>query len=208
MIEKYIPKIDDIAKAALNARTNELTDDGAYSNHRRNLIVPETHWNEEILSNVIASLPIEIEDDLRKQLIQAAKNTNYKSYYELNLSDLDDKDCLTRILEKFKHFEEIQTYAFLKLEKGANVWPHTDPNRHVNIYIPLYPEDEDYQPLEIYYNNKIYGIPKNTNKVYVWNTRILHAVINNCEYDRYNLQLSLYIPYKDFYEKYKDIINV
>jgi hypothetical protein len=62
--------------------------------------------------------------------------------------------------------------------------------------------------LEIYYNNKIYGIPKNTKKVYIWNTRILHAVINNCEYDRYNLQLSVYIPYTDFYQKYKDVIDV
>ena len=206
-MEKYIPKIDDLAKAALEARTNKLTDDGIYSNHRRNLIVPEVEWTEEINSNVIASLPIEIEDDLREQLIQIAKRTDYKSYYELNLSDLSDSDCLNRIISKFGAFEEIQTYAFLKLEKGANVWPHADPNRHVNIYIPLYPEDEDYQPLEIYYNNKIYGIPKNTKKVYVWNTRILHAVINNCEYDRYNLQLSLYIPYTEFYAKYRNIIH-
>jgi|TARA_R110002153_G_scaffold139193_2_gene289829 hypothetical protein len=207
-MDKYVPKIDDIAKAALNARTNELTDDGAYSNHRRNLIVSESNWDENICSNVISTLPFEIEEDLRQELIQTAKNTNYKSYYELNLSDLDDKDCLKRIVDKFKVFEEIQTYAFLKLNKGTNVWPHADPNRYVNIYIPLYPEGQDYQPLEIYYNNKIYGISKNTKKVYVWNTRILHAVINNCEYDRYNLQLSLYIPYQEFYEKYKDIINV
>jgi len=207
-MDKYVPKIDDIAKAALNARTNELTDDGAYSNHRRNLIVSESNWDENICSNVISTLPFEIEEDLRQELIQTAKNTNYKSYYELNLSDLDDKDCLKRIVDKFKVFEEIQTYAFLKLNKGTNVWPHADPNRYVNIYIPLYPEGRDYQPLEIYYNNKIYGISKNTKKVYVWNTRILHAVINNCEYDRYNLQLSLYIPYQEFYEKYKDIINV
>lgn len=206
-MEKYIPKIDDLAKAALEARTNELTDDGVYSNHRRNLIIPEAEWTEEINSNVIASLPIEIEDDLRAQLIQVAKRTDYKSYYELNLSDLLDSDCLNRIVSKFGAFEEIQTYAFLKLEKGANIWPHSDPNRHVNIYIPLYPEGNDYQPLEIYYNNKIYGIPKNTNKVYAWNTRILHGVINNCEYDRYNLQLSIYIPYVDFFQKYKDIID-
>lgn len=206
-MEKYIPKIDDLAKAALKARTNELTDDGVYSNHRRNLIVPQKDWHEDIKKNVIAELPIVIEDDLRQELIEIAQQTNYKSYYELNLSDLSKPDVLNRIIEKFAVFEEIQTYAFLKLEKGANVWPHADPNRYVNIYIPLYPEDEDYQPLEIYYNNKIYGIPKNTKKVYIWNTRILHAVINNCDYDRYNLQLSVYIPYTEFYEKYKDFIN-
>ena len=207
-MEKYIPKIDDIAKASLEAKDNELSDDGIYSNHRRNLIVPESEWTEEINSNVISTLPIEIEDDLRQNLIEIAKRTNYKSYYRLNISDLSDSECLNRIIDKFKAFEEIQIYAFLKLEKGSNIWPHADPNRHVNIYIPLYPEGEDYQPLEIYYNNKIYGIPKNTKKVYVWNTRILHGVINDSAYDRYNLQLSLYIPYTDFYKKYKDIINV
>ena len=100
-MDKYVPKIDDIAKAALNARTNELTDDGAYSNHRRNLIVSESNWDENICSNVISTLPFEIEEDLRQELIQTAKNTNYKSYYELNLSDLDDKDCLKRIVDKF-----------------------------------------------------------------------------------------------------------
>jgi len=206
-MEKYTPKISDSAKKLLNSESNILVDNGLYKDHRRNLIEPEYTWNEDVCANVISALPFEIEDDLRHQLIQIAKNTNYKSYYELNLSDLSDSNCLNRIVEKFKVFEEIQTYAFLKLEKGANVWPHADPNRHVNIYIPLYPEGEDYQPLEIYYKNKIYGIPKNTKKVYVWNTRILHAVINNCEYDRYNLQLSLYIPYTDFYTKYRNIIN-
>jgi hypothetical protein len=205
-MEKYIPKIDDFAKKALNARSNELTDDGVYSTHRRNVIVPEYDWDEDTRSNIISTLPITIEDDLRQQLIDIAQKTEYKTYYELNLSDLSDTYCLTKIIEKFSVFEEIQTYAFLKLEKGANVWPHSDPNRYVNIYIPLYPEDEDYQPLEIYHNNKIYGIPKNTKKVYIWNTRILHAVINNCPYDRYNLQLSVYIPYTDFYKKYKDVI--
>jgi hypothetical protein len=207
-MEKYIPKIDDLAKAALNARSNELSDDGVYSTHRRNVIVPEDNWNQDVKANVISTLPITIEDDLREELIKIAQQTAYKSYYELNLSDLSKPDVLNRIVKKFSMFEEIQTYAFLKLDKGANVWPHGDPNRHVNIYIPLYPEGEDYQPLEIYYNNKIYGIPKNTKKVYIWNTRILHAVINNCEYDRYNLQLSVYIPYTDFYQKYKDVINV
>jgi hypothetical protein len=207
-MEKYIPKIDDLAKAALNARSNELSDDGVYSTHRRNVIVPEDNWNQDVKANVISTLPITIEDDLREELIKIAQQTAYKSYYELNLSDLSKPDVLNRIVKKFSMFEEIQTYAFLKLDKGANVWPHGDPNRHVNIYSPLYPEGEDYQPLEIYYNNKIYGIPKNTKKVYIWNTRILHAVINNCEYDRYNLQLSVYIPYTDFYQKYKDVINV
>ena len=207
-MEKYIPKIDDLAKAALNARSNELSDDGVYSTHRRNVIVPEDNWNQDVKANVISTLPITIEDDLREELIKIAQQTAYKSYYELNLSDLSKPDVLNRIVKKFSMFEEIQTYAFLKLDKGANVWPHGDPNRHVNIYIPLYPEGEDYQPLEIYYNNKIYGIPKNTKKVYIWNTRILHAVINNCEYDRYNLQLSVYIPYTDFYQKYKDVIDV
>lgn len=207
-MEKYIPKIDDLAKAALNARANELSDDGVYSTHRRNVIVPENKWDQDVKQNVITTLPITIEDDLRQELIIIAQQTDYKSYYELNLSDLSKPDVLNRIVEKFAAFEEIQTYAFLKLEKGANVWPHADPNRYVNIYIPLYPEDEDYQPLEIYYNNKIYGIPKNTKKVYAWNTRILHGVINKCPYDRYNLQLSIYIPYTEFYQKYKGIIDV
>lgn len=206
-MEKYIPKIDDLAKAALNARSNELTDNGIYANHRRNVIVPEEQWEEEIRENVITTLPIIIEDSLREELIKLAQDTEYKSYYELNLSDISNKTVLERVVEKFSIFEEIQTYAFLKLQKGANVWPHGDPNRHVNIYIPLYPEGEDYQPLEIYYNNKIYGIPKNTGKVYIWNTRILHAVINNCPFDRYNLQLSVYIPYQEFYQKYKAFIN-
>jgi len=205
-MEKYIPKIDNFAKKALDARSNELTDDGVYSTHRRNVIVPECDWDEDVRANVISTLPITIENDLREKLIKIANSTEYKSYYELNLSDLEDTDVLQSIIKKFSIFEEIQTYAFLKLDKGANVWPHADPNRYVNIYIPLYPEDEDYQPLEIYYNNKIYGIPKNTKKVYIWNTRILHAVINNCPYDRYNLQLSVYIPYTDFYKKYKDVI--
>lgn len=207
-MEKYIPKIDDLAKQALNIRSNELTDDGVHSLHRRNVIVPESQWDNEIRSTVISTLPILIEDDLRQNLIDIAMNTDYKSYYELNFSDLVDSVCLNKILEKFSMFEEIQSYAFLKMLKGSHIYPHSDPNRHVNIYIPLYPEGEDYQPLEIYYNNKIYGIPKNTRKVYVWNTRILHSVINNCEYDRYNLQLSLYIPFKDFYKKYEDIIYV
>jgi hypothetical protein len=206
-MEKYIPKIDDFAKKALNARSNELSDDGVYATHRRNVIVPEEEWNEEIKSNVITTLPIVIEPDLRNKLIDLAHHTKYKSYYELNLSDLEDNETLKTIIDKFSIFEEIQTYAFLKLEKGSNVWPHADPNRYVNIYIPLYPENEEYQPLEIYYNNRIYGIARNTNKVYIWNTRILHAVINNCPHDRYNLQLSVYIPYTEFYKKYKDIIN-
>jgi hypothetical protein len=203
-MKKYTPEIKNFK----NKNTNKLLDDGVYSTHRRNLILPEDNWNEDVKANVISTLPITIEDDLREELIKIAKQTEYKSYYELNLSDLSNPDILNRIIEKFSMFEEIQTYAFLKLDKGANVWPHGDPNRYVNIYIPLYPEGEDYQPLEIYYNNKIYGISKNTKKVYIWNTRILHAVINNCEYDRYNLQLSVYIPYTEFYQKYKDIIDV
>jgi hypothetical protein len=197
-----------LQKIALTSQSKEFTDDGVYSTHRRNIIVPESDWDDDIRSNVITTLPIIIEDDLRYQLIELAKQADYNSYYKLNFSNLSNNPVLNRIIKKFSMFNEIQTYAFLKLNKGANIWPHGDPNRHVNIYIPLYPNDLDYQPLEIYYNNKIYGIPKNTKKVYIWNTRILHGVINNCDHDRFNLQLSVYIPYTEFYQKYKDFINV
>lgn len=205
MTEKYVPTLDDIAKDALKARTNVLTDDGKYSNARRNVL--EKEWTEEIRSNVITELPFTVPDDILQKLRDLAFVADYKSYYELKLCDIQQGDARDWIMQTFSPFEEIQTFAFLKLAKNSHVMPHADPNRYVNIYIPLYPLGDDYAPLEIYYNNKIYGIPCNTNKVYAWNTRILHGVMNKGDYERYNLQMSIYFPYTEWYEKYKDIIN-
>lgn len=196
-----------MAKYTPNVNGKTLKDDGVYSHHRRNVIVPEQNWDLHIRQNVITYLPIVIGQELRKKLIDLAINSSYDLYYDLNMLNIDNTELAKEIKTSFSKFEEINSITLLKLEKGANVWPHSDPNRHVNIYIPLYPDGDNYQPLEIYYNNKIYGIPKNTNKVYAWNTRILHGVINNCQYDRYNLQLSIYIPYVDFFQKYKDVID-
>lgn len=196
-----------MTKYTPNVNGKSLKDDGVYSHHRRNVIVPEQDWDLHIRQNVITHLPILIEQELRNQLVDLATNSCYETYYNLNMFSIDNTAAAIEIKKHFSMFEEVNSCTLLKLEKGANIWPHSDPNRHVNIYIPLYPEGNDYQPLEIYYNNKIYGIPKNTNKVYAWNTRILHGVINNCEYDRYNLQLSIYIPYVEFFQKYKDLID-
>jgi len=206
MTEKYVPTLDDIAKDALKARTNVLTDDGKYSNARRNVL--EKEWTEEIRSNVITELPFTVPDNILQKLRDLAFVADYKSYYELNLCDIQQGDARDWITQTFSPFEEIQTFAFLKLAKNSYIMPHADPNRYVNIYIPLYPLGDDYTPLEIYYNNKIYGIPYNTNKVYAWNTRILHGVMNKGAYERYNLQMSIYYPYSEWYEKYKEIINV
>ena len=50
MTEKYVPTLDDIAKDALKARTNVLTDDGKYSNARRNVL--EKEWTEDFVDQI------------------------------------------------------------------------------------------------------------------------------------------------------------
>ena len=204
-MEKYKPTIDDNAKLAIKAHSNTLTDNDKTQLERANVI--EQIWDDDIKSNVICELPITVPEEILLKLRELALKADYKSYFELNLCDLQEGDVKDWIVDTFLPYEEIQTYAFLKLEKHAYIWPHFDPNRHVNIYIPLIPEDTLYAPLEIYYKNKIYGIPVNTNKVYAWNTKMLHGVFNQ-NLDRYNLQMSIYIPYQEFYKKYRDIIDV
>lgn len=203
--EKYVPVIDELAKQALNAQSNILTDDGKYANSRCHIL--EDEWTEEIKSNVICELPFTIPEEVLAELRELAFAADYKSYYELNLCDIPDTPAANWIRKTFAPFEEIQTFAFMKLVAKGVIPPHADPNRHVNIYIPLYPDGEAYAPLEIYYDNKIYGIPTNTSKVYAWNTRLLHGVMNHRGGERYNLQMSIYFPYQEWYKKYKDLIN-
>ena len=196
-MERYIPNLK-------NGKT--LKDDGVYSQARSNVIVPESDWTNEIKENVITDISLTLSDDLRKEIVDIAKNVDYKRYYDLEMYDLNDS-IVAKLKKVFGIFEEINSFTILRLSKNSNIWPHADPNRSVNIYVPLYPKGAYYAPLEIYHNNKIYGVKENTNKTYIWNTQKLHCVINNTEYDRYNLQMSVYIPYKEFYMKYKDLIN-
>jgi hypothetical protein len=90
-----------LQKIALTSQSKEFTDDGVYSTHRRNIIVPESDWDDDIRSNVITTLPIIIEDDLRYQLIELAKQADYNSYYKLNFSNLSNNPVLNRIIKTF-----------------------------------------------------------------------------------------------------------
>jgi len=169
------------------------------------------NWTYDIKANAISKLKINIEESLWNDLSDLVLQLKYQYFYNnaLRVCDWPICDASLKLKEKFKVFEDdVERYVIMGQSANNHVYPHIDPVRSTAVYIPLLPRGDDYTPLELYYNNMIIGTPANNEPcVYAWNTKIPHSVFQ-FGMDRYNVQITFNLPYKEFFEKYKDLFDV
>lgn len=171
----------------------------------------DSDWTYDIKSNAISKLKIDIEEDLWNDLSDLVVQLEYKDFYSemLRLCEWPTCDATSKLKEKFKVFDDdVARYVIMGQFADKHVFPHVDPVRSTCVYMPLLPRGDDYTPLELYYNNKIIGTPTNDSPcVYAWNTKIPHAVYQ-FGMARYNVQVTINLPYNEFFEKYRELFDV
>lgn len=123
-------------------------------------------------------------------------------HYYGELSDSDKQDVpvvqmLNNMLgDKAKHFDSI---LFLKFNSNQGFMPHKDGGGGCRIYIPISPIGIEYSRLELYYANHIYYVyndgPKP--KISLFSQEVPHGIFNQGYPDRYNLQISSKLSYKE-----------
>lgn len=168
------------------------------------------NWPSSLKENALCPTNITIEQDLWNELSEIVQNLEYEDVHAvLNICFWPTCAATDKLKEKFAVFQEdIDKYLVLRNRPYESVYPHKDPVRGTSIYLPLLPRNEDYKPLEIYWDNFEYGIPPNDNPtVWIWNTKATHAVFNDKFY-RYNIQASINLPYNEVFVKYKDVFDI
>ncbi len=88
---------------------------------------------------------------------------------------------------------------FLKMETDQGFLPHKDGGGTTRLYIPVYPFGENYSRLEFYYNNQIYYVYNYIKPppVYLFSSRLIHAVYNYGYPKRMNLQINCKLSYSE-----------
>lgn len=82
--------------------------------------------------------------------------------------------------------------------------PHVDQTRHCAIYIPLV--QEEYTPMEIYHDDKIFRVRFVEGGMYAFNTKKVHSVFRHGKTaERIIFQVSLRCTYQEFYQKFKHL---
>lgn len=169
-------------------------------------------WTYDIKSNAVCKLKIDIEEDLWNALSELSPKLQYKEFSNASRlkicywPECDVTDILRAKFDIFK--EDIAEYIIMGQYADQHIFPHIDPIRETSIYIPLLPRGIEYTPLELYYNNDIVTLPPNDRPaVYAWNTKIPHSVFQ-FGVARYNVQMVSYMPYHEFFQKYKSKFDV
>ena len=140
-----------------------------------------------------------------EELCDVAESIDYLPFYDvLNVAFWPDVQVMNDVMEMFRPFADvIERGVFMRIDPGVTVYPHADPVRGTSIYMPLRPYGHDYAPLEVYWGSEGYGLPTHDSAtLWAWNTKAIHAVFNTRDVPRYNMQLSISVPYSEFYERY------
>ena len=159
----------------------------------------------EFKSHLACKMNVEFPQKLINDIMLVVKDRRYVSTGGLNVSDLP-KELHDRVSDTFSMFQEdVYATSIMMIKSNTNMYTHLDPVRNTSVYLQMSPIGEDYTPIELYANTRMYCIPlHNTPTVYGWNTKIPHAVFNKSKFDRYNLQLSSKMKYEEFFKKYKE----
>jgi len=167
-------------------------------------------WPQRVKQEAICPLKIDIEPELQLELYEIAQTLEYENVHRvLHICLWPDCAATQRLEEKFAVFgDDIFRRIVLRCEPYEIVYPHKDTVRGTSIYLPLGPSGAAFKPLEIYYDNEENGIPENHKPiVYAWNAKATHAVFNS-ESFRYNIQLSINLPYAEVFKKYNDLFDI
>lgn len=129
------------------------------------------------------------------------ENACHFNYYG-DLPDLNKKDIpvigmINDMLgSKAKHFDAI---IFLKFNSNQGFMPHKDGGGGCRIYIPISPIGMEYSRLEMYHENQIYYVYNEGPKprISLFSQEVPHALFNQGYPDRYNLQISSRLSYKE-----------
>ena len=164
--------------------------------HRRDWLTEE--WNDDVLQHVIRPLckiPFELVKPVQDEMI----HWEYPPFHSvLNVTRWVESDAVNALKDFFSKYKFIDDHIAFYSPPDHIIKPHRDPIRGAGIYIPMLPDD--YPPLEMYYNNEMLSTPLQTEDnfiAYLWNPQILHGVFN-MPCNRYNLQMSISIPYNDY----------
>lgn len=175
-------------------------------NRREWLQTQPADWPQEVKANAITPLyDFSLDPEIYDEVCDVAESIEYLPFYDvLNVAFWPDLPVMNDVMETFRPLADvIERGVFMRIDPGVTVYPHADPVRGTSVYVPLRPFGHDYAPLEVYWGSEGYGLPTHSQAtVWAWNTKAIHAVFNTRNVARYNMQLSLNIPYAEFYERY------
>lgn len=181
-----------------------------HKNRRELLISDVDQWPLSLKENAICKFKINVEQDLWNNFCEIAPTLSViRQQGALQMCLIPECEAFNKLKETFQEIKEDVYHWIVMRQNGDNhVFPHKDPPRDCAVYIPLMPRGEDYTPLEIYYEDKKYGIPPNDSPtVYAWNPKVTHAAYQFGQ-PRYNIQMSIGMSYREFFEKHKHLFDV
>jgi hypothetical protein len=166
-------------------------------------------WDKDVLDNVICPLTFPVTAKMQTDAYDVIKDLEFIQYSIINYASWPDSLPLNTIVPFFEHFADIARNPIICYNSPKEiVYPHHDVARGTSIYFPIWPSGNDYAPMEIYWNDKVFGLPPNNPPcMYAFNTQLLHAMFNNSFY-RYNIQISIDMPYQEVKEKYNDVFKI
>lgn len=162
--------------------------------------------SDDIKKTVMCKLKFQISEHLISQIQKAVPHLNYNEIGELKVTHFPKDNIFNEINKILNVFDDdVYARSVMRVDAKNNLLTHIDPIRKTSVYIPIYPNGDEYSPLEVYAHNQMYTTSIDRPAVYAWNTKIPHAVFNiRSNKDRYNLQLGSMLPYEQFFKKYNN----
>ena len=170
----------------------------------------KTEFSKKVRENAISIIEIKIDSNMYNNLLSLAKSLEYSDFYQpLGIALSPKNEIVEEVLDIFLPIRNyVISSHFTKILPNGILPPHVDNIRGTAIYLPLFQNDLTYSPFEIYFENEIYAITKNSKPCfYAWNSQLLHAVYNN-ENTRYNFQITIEKPYNEMIKIIDEIYNV
>lgn len=165
-------------------------------------------WDEDFRRHCMCPLKFEL-PDVRAELHEMVRDLEFKEYSIVNYHEWPEGpavDAMRPFFDVFaKHTRNRLIFHNTPMETMV---PHTDPIRGFAVYMPIWPLGNDYTPMEIYWQDNFYGLPPNDEpRMYAFNPKKIHAVFNN-RFFRYNMQISIDLPYEEALEIYSDVFDL
>jgi len=176
------------------------------SKTRRQRCLNIDECTDDIKESVMCKLKFKISEQSVSDIQKIVPHLNYNQIGELKVTQFPENKVFNKINQMLNVFDDdIYARSVMCIKAKTNLLTHIDPIRRTSVYIPIYPDGNEYSPLEVYAHNQMYTTSIDKCVVYAWNTKIPHAVFNNRSIkDRYNLQLGSMLSYKEFFKKYND----
>ena len=141
-----------------------------------------------------------------RQLRSGLKQENYFGDWG-NIQDKRNKVteylCDEILKDNAKYFNKT---FMLKFTSEQGLLPHKDGGGTSRLYIPISPFGEDYSRLEFYHDNQIYYVYNDIapTPVYLFSSRVIHAVFNQGYPERINLQINSSLSYEETLELFNE----